>query len=222
MRNKQLNKSVLVVAVLVALILGLRVFSFLLRERTGAVDPRVALAQDKATEVIEHQRQIQANAFAAVAEGEVSRTEERIRQATALATATSLFAASESLNSRTPSTVTALLTGISSAGLLPPGMQLLDAKGEISSPHGSLFIRYRPEPLGIEILSVGNVRLDGPAILVRLPGPSLSDRDNDGVGLYLATRLNEVQLPEPFASEAEVIALGFAPEPLRAAKLSTP
>lgn len=222
MRIKKLNKSVLILAVLVALILGLRVFSFFLRERTGSVDPRVVLAQDKTTEVIEHQRQMQANAFAAVADGEVSRTEERIRQATGLAMVTSLFAVNGSLNSRTPSTVTALLTGISSAGLLPPDMQLLNAKGEISSPHGSLFVRYRPEPLGLEILSVGKVRLDGPAILVRLPDASLSDRDNDGVGLYLATRLDEVQLPEPFASEAEVIALGFAPEPLRAAKLSTP
>ena len=222
MRIKELNKSVLVVGLLVTLILGLRVLSFLSPEKTGVVDPRVVLAQDKASEVPEHQRQMQANAFAAVADGEVSRTEERIREAIALATVTSLFAANGSLKTRTPWTVTELLTGISNTGLLPPGMQLLDAKGEISSPHGSLFIRYRPEPLGIEILSVGKVRLEGPAILVRLPEASLSDRDNDGVGLYLATRLDEVQLPEPFASEAEVIALGFAPEPLRAAKLSTP
>src|SRR5215813_7607723 len=165
MRIKQLNKSVLVVAVLVALILALRVLSFLLPDWTGTVDPRVVFSQDKRTEVIEHQRQMQANAFAAVADGEVSRTEERIRQATALATVTSLFAANESLNRRTPSTVTELLTGISSAGLLPPRMQLLDGKEEISSPHGSLFVRYRPEPLGIEILSIGKFRLDGPAIL---------------------------------------------------------
>lgn len=222
MRKRQLNKSVLVVAVLAVVIFGLRVLSVVIPQTTGTVDPHVVLSQVHATEVIERQRQMHANAFGAVSDGELSRTEERIRQATALATATSLFAASESLNRRTPSTVTALLVGISSAGLLPPGMELLDDRGEISSAHGSLFVRYKPEPLGIEILSLGKVRLDGPAILVRLPDASLSDRDNDGVGLYLATRLDEVQLPEPFASEAEVIALGFAPEPLRAAKLPTP
>src|SRR6266542_1409106 len=153
MRNKQLNKSVLGVGVLVAVIFGLRVLSVFVPQRTGTVDPRVVLVEDQATEVIQRQGQMQANAFSAVADGEVSRTEERIREATALATVTSLFAANESLNRRTPSTLTALLAGISSAGLLPPGMQLVDAKGEISSPRGSLFVRYRPEPIGIEILS---------------------------------------------------------------------
>jgi hypothetical protein len=222
MRKRQLNKSVLVVAVFAAVIFGLRVLSVIIPQRTGTVDPHVVLYQAHDTEVIERQRQMHANAFVAVSDGELSRTEERIRQAIALATATSLFAASESLNRRTPSTVTALLVGISSAGLLPPGMQLLDDRGEVSSSHGSLFVRYRPEPLGIEILSLGKVRLDGPAILVRLPDASLSAGDNDAVGLYLATRLDHVQLPEPFASEAEVIALGFTPEPLRAAKLPKP
>jgi len=222
MRKKQLNKSVLVVTVLAAVILGLRLMSVVIPPRTGTVDPHVVLSEVQATEVIERQRQMHANAFEAVSDGEVSRTEERIRQATALATATSLFAANESLNRRTPSTVTDLLAGISSAGLIPPGMQLLDAKGEISSTHGSLFVHYKPEPLGIEILSIGKVRLDGPAILVRLPDASFSNGDSDAVGLYLATRLDDVQLPVPFASDAEVIALGFAREPLRAAKLPRP
>ena len=118
--------------------------------------------------------------------------------------------------------MTDLLAKISNARLLPPGMQLLDAKGEISCSHGSLFVRYKPEPLAIEILSLGWISLDGPAILVRLLDISISDKESDSVGLYLATRLDEVRLPVPFASEAEVIALGFAPEPLRAAKLSRP
>jgi hypothetical protein len=222
MRKKQLNKSVLGVGVAVGLIFGLRLLSVFVPQSTGTVDPRVVLADDQATEVIQRQRQMQANAFSAVSDGEVSRTEERIRQATALATATSLFAANESLNRRTPSTVTALLAGVSTAGLLPPGMQLVDDKGEISSPHGSLLVRYRPEPIGIEILSLGKARMDGPAILVRLPDTNISERDGNAVGLYLASRLDEVRLPVPFASEAEVVRLGFVPEPLRAAKLPKP
>jgi hypothetical protein len=39
------------------------------------------------------------------------------------------------------------------------------------------------------------------------------------VVLYMATRLEEITIPQPFASEAQIIALGFAPEPLRAATL---
>ena len=108
MRKRQLNKPVSVVTVLAAIIVGLRVLSGVIAERTGTVDPHIALSQAQATEVIERQRQMHANAFGAVSDGEVSRTEERVRQATALATATSLFAASESLNGRTPSTVVSI------------------------------------------------------------------------------------------------------------------
>jgi hypothetical protein len=64
--------------------------------------------------------------------------------------------------------------------------------------------------------------MDGPAILVRFPDASISERDSNAVGLYLASRLDEVRLPVPFASEAEVVALGFVPETLRAAKLPKP
>ena len=42
------------------------------------------------------------------------------------------------------------------------------------------------------------------------------------VVLYMATRLDEITIPEPFASEAQIIALGFAPEPLRAVTLPDP
>jgi len=51
--------------------------------------------------------------------------------------------------------------------------------------------------------------------------PSLiagKDETRDVV-LYLATRLDEITIPQPFASEAQIIALGFAHEPLRAVTL---
>ena len=57
------------------------------------------------------------------------------------------------------------------------------------------------------------------AVRVRVPDDGMSE---DGARLYLATRLDEITVPEPFAHEAEVIALGFAPEPLRAIKLPNP
>jgi hypothetical protein len=61
--------------------------------------------------------------------------------------------------------------------------------------------------------------MDGPALLVRVPDDG---RGEDGARLYLANRLDEITVPAPFAHEAEVIALGFAPEPLRAVKLPNP
>lgn len=207
---------------MVALILGVRLSSIVFIQRTGTVDPRINLAENQARQIVERQRQQQVAAFIAVTEGEVSRTEERIREATALATAGSLFAASESLSSRIPASVTALLSGVNGAGLMPPGMQLLDSQGEVTCSHGRLFVRYRPEPLGVEVVSLGKVPLDGPALLVRVPVGGIGGENELGAGLYLATSLDSVTVPAPFAHEAEVVALGFAPESLRAAKLPKP
>lgn len=213
------NMPVLIVGIVVALIVGSRLLSIALPEGSGRVDPHVSLTENQAEQIVQRQRQQQVRAFMAASEGEVSRTEERIREATALATAASLFAAKESLDKRTPPSVTALLSGINAAGLLPPGMQLLDSSGIVSSARGQLFVRYRLEPLGIEVVSIGKERIDGPALLVRVPDDGMSE---DGACLYLATRLDEITVPAPFAHEAEVIALGFAPEPLRALKLPNP
>ena len=186
------------------------------------VDPRISFAEDHTRQILEKQRQQQMAAFVAVSEGEVSRTEERIRQATALATATSLFAGSEALNRRTPPGVNALLAGVKSARLMPPGMQISGSHGEVAGAHGKAFVRYRPEPLAIEILSLGNVRDDGPALLVRIPVDGMSGTNTSGAALYMATSLEQSRVPAPFAHEAEIVALGFAPEPLRAAKLPKP
>lgn len=219
MKLQRSNMPVLIVGIVGALIIGARLLPIALPERSGRVDPHVSLTENQAQQIVARQRQQQVQAFMAAADGEVSRTEERIREATALATAASLFATKECLDKRTPASVTALLSGVNAAGLLPPGTQLLDSSGGVSSLRGQLFVRYRLEPLGIEVVSVGKERMDGPALIVRVPDDGMSE---DGARLYLATRLDEITVPEPFAHEAEVIALGFAPEPLRAIKLPNP
>jgi hypothetical protein len=219
MIKRQDNRSLLIVAVLVVIVLAVRFISFIFSQRIGGVDPHINLVEDRARQINDSQRQQQITAFVAVTEGEVFRTEERIREATALATATTLFAASESLNRRMPASVTDLLIGINNARLIPPGLQPFGSDGNIISPHAKLNVRYRPEPLGIEVISLGKVRLDGPALLVRVPA---NGTNKEGATLYVATSLEHTNLPTPFAPEAEIFALGFASEPLRAAKLPKP
>jgi len=222
MTHSQQKRPVIIVGVVVAAIVAVRLISAVFPQTTGSVDPRVSLAENQTRQIFEEQRQQQVGAFMAITEGEVSRTEERMREATALATAASLFAASESFNRRPPVDVRALLSGLNNMGLMPPGVRFVDTQGDVTCSHGKLFIRYRPEPLGVEVVSLGNVRLDGPALLVRVPNNGTSGTSEAGAGLYLATRLDEITVPAPFAPEAEVVALGFAPEPFRAAKLPKP
>jgi hypothetical protein len=206
-------------AVIIALIIGMRFASSVLTDDIGSVDPRVTLPPNQMQEILERQRRQQVQAFISVSEGEVSRTEERIREVTALALSASLFAATESLSHRLPASDRALLFGVQKAGLLPPGMQLVENSKLVSSERGTLHVRYHPEPLCIEVVSIGRERADGPMLLLRVPSMIARKDETRDVVLYMATRLDEITIPQPFASEAQIITLGFAPEPLRAATL---
>src|SRR4029078_9329515 len=90
----------LTTAAIVSLIMGTRFVSGVLTNDIGGVDPRITLPPNQVEEIREQQRRQQVRAFVSVSEGEVARTEERIREATALALAASLFAATESLSHR--------------------------------------------------------------------------------------------------------------------------
>jgi len=209
------NLPLLITGIMIALIVSTRLVSTALPDRTGSVDPRVTLTDNDARQILERRQRQQVRAFMSVAEGEVSRTEERIRETTALALAASLFAANESLVQRIPPTADALLAGVNLARLLPPGMHLTDRSGFVSSARSDLHMRYQPEPLEIEIVSIGKERIDGPAVMLRLP-------QSGDPQLFIATRLDEITIPKPFASEAEIIVSGFVPEPFRALTLPNP
>ena len=206
-------------AAIVTLIMGTRFVSSVFTNDIGGVDPRITLPPNQAQEILERQRRQQVQAFVSVSEGEVARTEERIQEATAVALGVSLFAATESLSHRIPASDVALLSGVEKAGLLPPGMRLIENSALVTSDRGTLRVRYRLETLCIEVVSIGRERTDGPALLLRVPSLTAGKDETRDVVLYMATRLDEVTIPKPFASEAEIIALGFAPEPLRAVTL---
>jgi hypothetical protein len=212
----------LTTAVVVTLIVGSRFLTSVLSDDIGSVDPRVTLPPNQVQGIRERQRRQQVQAFVSTSEGEVAHTEERIRETTALALAVSLFSTTESLAHRIPVNVSSLLSGVQRVGLLPPGMQLIDSSGLVSSARGALQVRYRSEPLCIEVVSVGRERTDGPALLLRVPSMIAGKDETRDVMLYMATRLDEITIPQPFASEAQIVALGFAPEPLRAATLPDP
>jgi len=178
--------------------------------RLRAVDPRVTI--EFGQNVTAKQAQGSQNGIATNMDGEVSRTADRIGEATALALAAGLYAATEQLRGRTPRGVGDLVAGVSSKGLLPPGLAPTEAEGTLVSAYGAVSIRYRPAPLAIEIVSLGKTVEYGPALIVRVPDES-SDRGE--TKLYIAGSLEEVKAPAPFAPAAEVIALGWSPERLR-------
>jgi hypothetical protein len=202
---------VIVAAVAVAL------FARMVKE---VVDPQITPVYSRGPE--EKQPDLALAIAPVVMNGEVARTAERIGETTALALATGLYAANEQLHGRTPRTVRDLVAGIVNQNLLPPGLTLTEAEGVLASSCGTptvncgaLSIRYRPTPLGIEVVSVGSAPDDGPALIVRLPDETSAQGE---AALFIATSLTGVKVPDPFAPTAEVIASGWSQERWRSLK----
>jgi hypothetical protein len=220
MLKYQHNKSLLVVGTTVLIVLGLRLGSFVSSYWIGSVDPHIRLQENKSKQIAEKQHQQQASAFFAVADGEVSRTEERIREATALASVAGIYTASETIRQRQPQSASSILSDLSREQLMPPGMSLIPSSSQVVTQYSRLLLRYRWEPLSIEVVSIGKLSLDGPAVLIRLESTGVANPERPNAALYVATTLVGITAPPDFAPEAQLIALGFAPEPLRAARIA--
>src|SRR5215468_5176846 len=196
-----LTASLVVIAVIVA--------SYF---RPRAIDPRVTMEFGEGASI--KQTAAGQSVIASTIDGEVARTAERIGESTALALSASLYAASEQIKGRSPRAAQDLLAGIAAQNLLPPGLAFTQG-GALVSAYGSLYVRYRPTPLGVEVVSVGHKPEDGPALIVRIP-EELSDKGDPS--FFIARSLSDVRIPAPFAPAAEVIALGWSPETLRSLK----
>ena len=181
--------------------------------RLRAIDPRVTVEFGEGASV--KQTSYRQTVIATTIDGEVARTAERIGEATALALSASLYAAGEQIRGRAPRGARDLISGLAARNLLPPGLALTQVDGSLVSTYGSVSVRYRPEPLGVEVISLGHRPSDGPALIVRIPD-ELSEKGE--AQIYIAGRLGAVSVPAPFSPAAEVIALGWSPEPLRSLK----
>ena len=216
MSNKTYKVSpILVVCATALLVVGASLTTnYFFGKSTRVIDPRVEMETGGYTEIkASRERTLRQRNVAAVMEGEVARTVDRLGEAEALALAASLYAATEQIRGRTPKTANDLLTGVASQNLLPPGLSLTQTEGALSSSSGgTLYIRYRPKPLAVEVVAIARELRDGPGILVRIPDENAKE---GGASLFLATRLSDVSVPQAFAPAAEVIAAGWSPEPFR-------
>jgi hypothetical protein len=121
--------------------------------------------------------------------GEVPRTAERLRDVTGVTIAAATFLVEESLHRRMPRDAEEILTGIGRRRLIPNEWRS-DQPGVLRTPHATIHLRYAPRSLTVELISVPNERVDGPAILIRIP---------DGENTALGTRYFEsMQLDELF------------------------
>ncbi len=142
-------------------------------------------------------------------QGEVYSDVERLRETAALGLGSMLLATQRNLDHAPISSVEALLRAMASDGLLPPDM-VLDQNGpSVTSKYAIYYVRYRPDPLGVEVVSIGKGSLSGPPLLVRLPDDEFSQ---NALTYYMAPRTGGgVTVPVAFAAPAQIIATGWQP-----------
>lgn len=145
-------------------------------------------------------------------DGEVARMAMRVREATGLLMGLTMLTVNEQMNNRSPAGVEALINLMAQRDLFPPGVNRADAQGVLSSDHATIYVRYRPAPLGLEVVSIGREQLDGLAVITRL---TTGGDDNSGVLLFVARKIEGVKIPEPFAPLADIAAMNWSIELLR-------
>ena len=151
-------------------------------------------------------------------QGEVYSDAERLREAASLGVGSMLLATQRNLD-RTPfSSVEALLGAMASEGLFPPDMVLDQSGSSVSSSYAVYYVRYRSDPLGVEIVSIGKGSLSGPPLLVRLPDDEFSQ---NALTYYVASKAGGgVTVPVAFAAPAQIIAAGWQPVTFKATDVS--
>ena len=140
-------------------------------------------------------------------DSEVPRTAERLRDLTAVAIAASSNIVEGAMR-RTPlRDANDILNRIAQRQLIPSAW-LTQQPGILKTPHSTIHLRYAPQNVTLEVISVPNERKDGPAMLIRIPDP-----ENTGVGprYFESMQLDGIVYPGPFAPIAQIIAAGWQP-----------
>lgn len=140
-------------------------------------------------------------------DSEVPRTAERLRDLTAVAIAASSNIVDGAIRRQPPRDANDVLNRITQRQLIPLSW-LTQQPGILQTPHSTIHIRYAPQNVTLEIVSVPNERKDGPAMLIRIPDP-----ENTGVGprYFESMQLDGIVYPSPFAGIAQIIASGWQP-----------
>ena len=85
------------------------------------------------------------------------------------------------------------------------------------SPLGKIQLRFRPDPLTVEVISIPGRREDGPALMVRIPG---TGPGGEGGSVFIADWLGDIAPPPPFAGTSDCVRAGWIDQPFNQAEIS--
>ncbi|HWO01749.1 MAG TPA: hypothetical protein VNS63_21015 [Blastocatellia bacterium] len=202
------RKRALLFSAAAALILIVMLANYLSPRNVPSVDPTVSIEREQNDDTSNPRT---ANVIPNLPDdGEVYRTAERLRVASAVALAAGLYVAGEQVNRRYPQSADSLIAGVRSTSLLPPGITVA-GRAMLLSPFGRIQLRFRADPLAIEVIDIPHSREDGPALMVRIPG---SGPEGERGSVFIADRLGDINLPIPFASLSDCVRAGWIDQPI--------
>jgi hypothetical protein len=205
----------LVLCVVAGVVVLLLVFGRDLRQWwAGHFQPRITFADRPASTNSQRSQRVTGTP-AAVFEGEVARTEVRLREASAVAIAASLAGLAAYAEGRPVREVSGLLRGMEERGLLPPGVTRAEDSTALETAYGTLHLRFRPQPFAVEVLALGRERRDGPALLLRVPEAEAQAGSQGASRYFSSLTLSEVKIPPPFATPTAILACGWRSETFR-------
>jgi hypothetical protein len=140
-------------------------------------------------------------------DSEVPRTAERLRDVTAVGVAAVTYVTEGAIRGRAPHDVGEIVEAIVERQLIPAEW-LTNQPGVLQMPHSTVHLRYSPDYVQIEVISVPNDRRDGPGILIRIPDP---ENPSASARYFESLHLDGIVYPNPFAPIAEIVASGWQP-----------
>lgn len=143
--------------------------------------------------------------------GEVVDTSRRLRETGALGFAVSLSILDEAQKRRQiPGSINNLINAVVSRDLMPPGLAV--ENGKIRSASSVIYIRYQPEPMQLEFVSVPTEARFGPALMLRFP---LTSADGKNIAYFQSAKVENVNLLAPFAPAHAILRGGWTLESWR-------
>ena len=152
----------------------------------------------------------------ALFDNEVSRTEARLRETIVVTIAAYTAALDGFTRKNVPPTVEALVASVDRRPLSSIGLEALPDGSGFMSAHNTLYVRYRPQALEVEILAKPRTLRDGAALLMRLPETDASDLPPNRLRYFEAIRLDSVNIPPPFSLSSAIQAAGWRSQVLDA------
>lgn len=214
-RTKFIGSPLFNVLLMISVILTVSVVFRFLEWRRMNAQTQIQILDSESVSENEKTESKTAGQSADIFGGEVVNTSRRLREIGALGFAVCLSILDEAgSRKQIPGSISGLINTVSSRNLMPPGISV--ENGEIQSNTSKIFIRYQPQPLQIEFVSVPKEARFGPGLLLRFP---LTGADGKNIAYFQSASVENINLPPPFAATAEIIRGGWTLEAWRGSEI---